>query len=294
MIKNITYLLTLGTFITLLISPDVSAEYLPSQGRFLQRDPFITTDLQKSRVPGLFSSHGGIMWPITIKSRVSMSDNVNLLNYVASNPINRMDPFGLEYRIVNGPYGPQWNEQDMTCEIYFTIDYGPSWYDYISPWYSPDPSSKRSYPLNGVNRCECNRNGLQRLDEATRESVNLTIKQTLGIENALTEGYNNADVTAQGLMLASCGMIVSGGLQIRFNTIHVASHMKEAGLVGSECEIQQAIANDISRTARGGKICGHFHGKVNVCNTTIKYHGFPLDNGTINVGTYYVPKTLSK
>jgi RHS repeat-associated protein len=68
---------------------------------------------------------------------------------------------------------------------------------------------------------------------------------------------------------------------------HGARHLKDSGLPIEQ--VERLIRRQIQEILRQASSSGSFWGKVIVNGQTIQYHAFTLPNGTINVGTYYIP-----
>lgn len=69
---------------------------------------------------------------------------------------------------------------------------------------------------------------------------------------------------------------------------HGARHLAGTGLAREDVEL--AIQSQIRESTRGATVGGAFGGRVTVSGRTIEYRAFGRDNGTINVGTYYLPR----
>lgn len=67
---------------------------------------------------------------------------------------------------------------------------------------------------------------------------------------------------------------------------HGARHLIGTGL--SQGSVEAAIAADVDAIAAAGGT-GAFWGRVGVQGSTIEYRAYTLADGTINVGTYYIP-----
>jgi len=118
------------------------------------------------------------------------------------------------------------------CEIYFTTDYGPSWYDYVNPFYSPTPSFQKSFPLHAICEKQCNAQALQQLDDATKTGLEMDLRNATGVQNALTLLYNNSTVTAEGLLIAS---VVEGAVAVKgFGNVSGGATTAENALVQAE------------------------------------------------------------
>jgi RHS repeat-associated protein len=77
----------------------------------------------------------------------------------------------------------------------------------------------------------------------------------------------------------------SGGADITFG--HGVRHLIEAGL--DQTDVESAIEAQVQQEVAGASSTGAFWGRVVVNGQTVEYRAFTLPNGTINVGTYYVP-----
>ncbi len=69
---------------------------------------------------------------------------------------------------------------------------------------------------------------------------------------------------------------------------HGARHLAGTGL--DQSAVESAIRQDVEASIKNAtQETGNFWGRVNVGGKTIEYRAFTLPNGTINVGTYYIP-----
>jgi RHS repeat-associated protein len=69
---------------------------------------------------------------------------------------------------------------------------------------------------------------------------------------------------------------------------HGARHLAGTGL--NQADVEAAIQRDIRAGVRNAtQPTSTFWGRVNVGGQTIEYRAYTLPNGTINVGTYYIP-----
>jgi hypothetical protein len=64
-------------------------------------------------------------------------------------------------------------------------------------------------------------------------------------------------------------------------------HLQGSGV--SQSEAESAIEQDIRTSTSGASKTGTFWGRVTVNGQTIEYRAYTLPNGTINIGTYYIP-----
>jgi len=83
-------IVTAALLLTAIASP-AQAMYHPGMGRFMQRDP---------GPGGMFGSMPSRIGRASIADQYA--DGMNLYQYVGSNPVNRVDPLGLEV------YGHKW------------------------------------------------------------------------------------------------------------------------------------------------------------------------------------------
>jgi hypothetical protein len=69
---------------------------------------------------------------------------------------------------------------------------------------------------------------------------------------------------------------------------HPARHLEGTGLSADKVEstILEHVTTAVTHSANE---TGSFWGRVNISGTTIEYRAYTLPDGTINVGTYYVP-----
>ncbi len=66
---------------------------------------------------------------------------------------------------------------------------------------------------------------------------------------------------------------------------HGARHLLETSLVPAD--VEAAIEAQIRQSASGASVGGPFWGRISIGGQTIEYRAYGLDDGTINVGTYY-------
>jgi RHS repeat-associated protein len=78
---------------------------------------------------------------------------------------------------------------------------------------------------------------------------------------------------------------VEGGAQITFG--HGARHLAGTGL--SQEAVESTIAAQVRTSISNATSSGSFWGRVAVDGVTLEYRAYTLADGTINVGTYYVP-----
>jgi RHS repeat-associated protein len=75
--------------------------------------------------------------------------------------------------------------------------------------------------------------------------------------------------------------------KITFGTAHAAPHW--AGKQITQAEAEAAIAQAIQASTRAASGTGSFWGKVVVKGEVVQYRAYTLADGTINVGTYFMP-----
>jgi hypothetical protein len=68
---------------------------------------------------------------------------------------------------------------------------------------------------------------------------------------------------------------------------HGARHLEGTGL--SATQVESTILQRVTAEASQASTTGSFWGRVRINGTTIEYRAYTLRDGTINVGTYYVP-----
>ena len=104
--------------------------------------------------------------------------------------------------------------------------------------------------------------------------------------------------SSQGAMDAMTGVAISGTLGKGFSVCckyfgktkpitfgHGARHLTGTGL--SQVTVENAIKQQVQALAKNAKCTASFRGKVQVGGKTIEYRAFTLQDGTINIGTYY-------
>lgn len=57
----------------------------------------------------------------------------------------------------------------------------------------------------------------------------------------------------------------------------------------SQADVEGAIESQVRTSVSGADSSGSFWGRVVVDGQTVEYRAYTLPDGTINVGTYYVP-----
>lgn len=78
----------------------------------------------------------------------------------------------------------------------------------------------------------------------------------------------------------------AGAAKITFG--HGARHLAGTGL--DDAAVNAAIKAQVEQSIATASATGSFWGRVAVNGQIIEYRAYPLKDGTINVGTYYVPK----
>jgi len=80
----------------------------------------------------------------------------------------------------------------------------------------------------------------------------------------------------------------SGGGTKKVTFKHGARHLQGSGL--DQSKVENAIAADVEASTKGASSTGGFWGKVVVDGQTITYRAMTLSDGSINVGTYTLPR----
>lgn len=88
----------------------------------------------------------------------------------------------------------------------------------------------------------------------------------------------NATETADDVLEAVAPRVTFG---------HGARHLEGTGL--SSTQVESTILQRVTAEASQVSTTGSFWGRVRINGTTIEYRAYTLPDGTINVGTYYVP-----
>lgn len=101
--------------------------------------------------------------------------------------------------------------------------------------------------------------------------------QMLGMAGGLFTGGTEAAIAAK-----------AGGKAAEIAFGHGARHLVGTGLAkeGVEATIEQQVR----RSVEGATVRGPFRGRVVVDGKTVEYRGYGRDDGTINIGTYYLPR----
>ena len=89
--------------------------------------------------------------------------------------------------------------------------------------------------------------------------------------------------TALGVVLPGPGKLKAA--KVIFG--HGARHLIGTGL--SRRAVESAIRTHARGAAAAASQTGEFWGRVTVAGKTVEYRAFTLPNGTVNVGTYYIP-----
>jgi RHS repeat-associated protein len=95
--------------------------------------------------------------------------------------------------------------------------------------------------------------------------------------------------------VSSSAAATSGAVRITFSGAgqaigHGARHLLGTGL--TPAQVEPCIAAQIQASVRGASLTAgaEFRGRLVVEGVMIEFRAFPLPNGSINVGTYYIPK----
>jgi RHS repeat-associated protein len=99
----------------------------------------------------------------------------------------------------------------------------------------------------------------------------------------------NASYADEAIAEGTLDMLAIGGawLAPRVTFGHGARHLEGTALSATQVESQ--ILQQVTAEASQASTTGSFWGRVQINGTTIEYRAYTLADGTINVGTYYVP-----
>nr|WP_179503819.1 polymorphic toxin-type HINT domain-containing protein [Nocardioides daedukensis] len=110
------------------------------------------------------------------------------------------------------------------------------------------------------------------------ETAREALAYNLTVEGIHTYHVGNADI----LVHNTCPKVRFGR-----GDGHGARHLKGTNL--SPSEVEPVILRNVQKAAADASSTGSFYGRVTVRGQQIEYRAYTLPDGTINVGTYYVP-----
>jgi hypothetical protein len=91
---------------------------------------------------------------------------------------------------------------------------------------------------------------------------------------------------AAGLLLPGPGKLKAvSRIKVLFG--HGGRHLVGTGL--SKRAVETAIRKEVQGAGRLASETGSFWGRITVRGQTVEYRAFTLPNGSINIGTYYIP-----
>ncbi len=137
--------------------------------------------------------------------------DANLYRYVDNEPNNHTDPQGLYLKDLLDVY-LEWDPKTEKCFIVFQYQWTPSWYNYLGFGPSDPPPmvySKKPFPV--VTKAgDANRETLRRMASASGDDVSgfVTLQMLGAYQSSMTEGQNNATVTAEGLAVSAAVPVV--------------------------------------------------------------------------------------
>jgi len=112
---------------------------------------------------------------------------------------------------------------------------------------------------------------------------------------ALIIGGVGGGLTGGGLAMTACpGGAANGGRggagdkKVTFKHEHAGRHLEGSGL--NQAKVENAIAADVQASTKGASSTGGFWGRVVVDGQTVTYRAMTLSDGSINVGTYTLPR----
>jgi hypothetical protein len=110
---------------------------------------------------------------------------------------------------------------------------------------------------------------------------------TLGVSAAAKWilGFGGAAASATAATETADDVLEAVAPRVTFG--HGARHLEGTGL--SSTQVESTILQRVTAEASQASTTGSFWGRVRINGTTIEYRAYTLPDGTINVGTYYVP-----
>jgi RHS repeat-associated protein len=106
-----------------------------------------------------------------------------------------------------------------------------------------------------------------------------------GVEGAAVAATDVAGIASTAAKLADLWGAGDEEVEVTFG--HGARHLVGPGL--NQGDVEGAIESQIRSSASGAASTGSFWGRVTVDGQIVEYRAYTLPNGTINIGTYYVP-----
>jgi len=143
--------------------------------------------------------------------------------------------------------------------------------------------------FTGALACVNNLNPVTNIKNGFVNSVKYARK---GCSEQSSEAFMNSWLQSEALLTPAGKLIISklgsvevGDIAISFG--HGARHLAGTGLAADD--VEAVIESSIRSSLANADSSGLFWGRVTVDGTVIEYRAYTLPDGTINVGTYYVP-----
>jgi len=125
-------------------------------------------------------------------------------------------------------------------------------------------------------------NGTQRLDANGTTSVDWSKASSQDVASAYKYIHQVMSAAKTDHLLSMVGIpsaVIYG---------HGARHLKGTGL--NQSDVESAIKQDVETAIKNAtQPTGNFWGRIDVSGQTVEYRAYTLPNGTVNVGTYYIP-----
>lgn len=107
------------------------------------------------------------------------------------------------------------------------------------------------------------------------------------VYNFEVAGDHNYYITDAQLLVHNCPVGAAPGSEQSITFGHGARRLEGTGL--AQAEVEGIIGQRVTSSVQNASSTGSFWGRVDIRGTVIEYRAHTLDNGTINIGTYYVP-----
>jgi RHS repeat-associated protein len=92
-----------------------------------------------------------------------------------------------------------------------------------------------------------------------------------------------------GSVVTEAQQVVGGSQNSLITFGHGARHLVGTALEGSDTQVESAIQAQVRSATANVAGSGSFWGRVTVNGTTVEYRAYTQADGSVNIGTYYVP-----